>query len=49
MIILEALLLVIGLVISLVTLMTKKLESNNKVKKVLATFYISACVLSVWL
>lgn len=49
MILLEALLLVIGLVISLVTLMTKKLENNNKVKKILATFYISACVASVFL
>lgn len=47
MIVLEAVILVIGFTISIVTLFTKKLERNNKVKKILAGLYLFVCALSV--
>lgn len=40
------LIIIIGFIISLVTLLTKKLENNNKVKKFLAGLYILLCVVS---
>jgi hypothetical protein len=40
------LIVIIGFIISLVTLLTKKLENNNKVKKFLAGLYILLCVVS---
>lgn len=42
----ELLLLFIGFIISIVTLFTKKLESKNTVKKILAGLYIVVCVVS---
>lgn len=44
--ILELLIIIIGFAISIVTLMTKSLESNNKVKKLLAVLYILVCLVS---
>jgi hypothetical protein len=46
MIVLEFVIIIIGFIISLVTLMTKSLESNTKVKKRLAGLYILVCVVS---
>jgi len=43
---LELIVIIIGFIISLVTLMTRNLESNNKVKKWLAGLYILVCVVS---
>jgi hypothetical protein len=43
---LELVIIIIGFIISLVTLMTKNLESNNKVKKYLAGLYILVCIAS---
>jgi hypothetical protein len=43
----EATLFILGLIISLVTLIQKDIEKNKKTKKVLAFFYILICIISI--